>query len=262
MPNLKTQARNIDKLRQRRNHVVRSLNDLYVLVGLTRAALLKMQKHVIETQEKEGVEFEAPSSNGETTTVSRDKAQLCHLLERACTGDIYGQFLVSAVALTEDYLQGMLKVILKWFPQKLILSIDGKPVDKNVGLDLVLKSATIDELLDSVIQKRLLAAFYGSPEQYFNYIESVLSIKIEKDVKDSYAEIKATRDIVVHNSGIANATYILKARKRARARSGESLETDRAYFTDSIQIMKHLAVSVYSKTVKKFGPGGQTANSK
>jgi hypothetical protein len=61
-----------------------------------------------------------------------------------------------------------------------------------------------------VIRKQLVTVFYGSPERYFEYIENVLSIQIEKELKDTFAEIKASRDIIVHNSGIANEIYVGK----------------------------------------------------
>ncbi len=43
------------------------------------------------------------------------------------------------------------------------------------------------------------------------------------------AEIKASRDILVHNKGIVNATYVSKAGSRARFRDGERLEIPERY---------------------------------
>jgi hypothetical protein len=131
--------------------------------------------------------------------------------------------------------------------------VDGKQAEKNVGLALIIKSATVDEILDTVIQKQLLAVFYGPPERYFDYVEAVLSIKIEQELRASFAEIKATRDIIVHNSGIANELYISKAGTAARGSVGERLKIDTRYFKDAIHTMKRLTHSVYLKTMQKFG---------
>ena len=252
MGDSKTSKRNDDVFRPPRNRTIKSLNDLYVLAGLTSQALLEMQK-LVKNEDADEIEFEAPSANGETTTVTRDASQLSKLLHQYSARGVYEQFLVTAVAVTEDYLQGVLKVILKWLPKKLNLSVDGKQTDKNIGLDLVLESSTVDEILEAVIQKQLLSVFYGSPERYFDYVESVLSIKIDKELRDSFGENKATRDIIIHNSGIANEVYVSKAGAKARARPGEYVKTDTNYFKGAIHTMKKLTHSVYSQTLEKFG---------
>jgi hypothetical protein len=252
MGDAKTAKRNDHVFRPPRNRAIRSLNDLYVLAGLTSQALLEMRKRVKEHDEDE-IEFEAPSANGETTTVTRDPSQLSKLLQSASAHGVYEQFLVAGVALTEDYFQSVLRVVLKWFPKKLNVSVDGKQVERSIGLDVVLSSSTVDEILDVVIQKQLFALFYGSPERYFEYVQKILSIEIEKEMKDSFAEIKATRDIIVHNSGIANDVYIAKSGKKARARSGKRLEMDTAYFKAATQTMKGLVHSVYLKSLDQFG---------
>jgi len=226
---------------------------LYVLAGLSSQALLEMQKRVAENDDGDDVEFEAPAANGESTIVTRDASQLSKLLHVASARGVYEQMLVTGVAVTEDYLQGVLRTIFKWFPEKLNLSVDGKQAEKNIGLALIIKSATVDEILDTVIEKQLLAVFYGPPERYFDYVESILSIKIEQELRASLAEIKATRDIIVHNSGIANEVYISKAGTEARGSVGERLKTDTAYFKAAIHTMKRLTHSVYLKTMQKFG---------
>jgi hypothetical protein len=253
MGDSKTDKFNDRVFRPPRTKTIRSLNDLYVLAGLTSQALLEMQERVAENDDGDDVEFEAPAANGESTIVIRDASQLSKLLHLASARGVYEQLLVTGVAVTEDYMQGVLKIIFKWFPEKLNLSVDGKQAEKNVGLELVIKSATVDEILDAVVQKQLLSVFYGPPERYFDYVESALSIKIEKELRGSFTEIKATRDIIVHNSGVANAIYVLKAGKEARGHEGDRLKIDKVYFKAAIQTMKKLTHSVYSKTMQKFG---------
>src|SRR6266436_724257 len=248
MGDSKTDKRNDLVFRPPRTRTIRSLNDLYVLAGLSSQALLEMQKRVAENDDGDDVEFEAPAANGESTIVTRDASQLSKLLHVASARGVYDQMLVTGVAVTEDYLQGVLRTIFKWFPEKLNLSVDGKQAEKNIGLALIIKSATVDEILDTVIEKQLLAVFYGPPERYFDYVESILSIKIEQELRASLAEIKATRDIIVHNSGIANEVYISKAGTEARGSVGERLKTDTAYFKAAIHTMKRLTHSVYLKT--------------
>ena len=56
--------------------------------------------------------------------------------------------------MTEDYLQTTLKSVLKWFPEKLKTSVDGRQVEKSVDFDLIPKSATIDEVVDAMVRKQ------------------------------------------------------------------------------------------------------------
>lgn len=253
MGNLKSKRRNQKIFLLPRNRTIRSLNDLYVLVRLTSQALLEMQKRVIENKDDNAIEFEAPAATGETTLLTRDANQLSDLLDLASAHGIYEQFLVSAVARTEDYLQEVLKIVLKWFPEKLALAIDGRQVEKNIPLDVLLESSTVEEIMDKIIEKYLLSAFYGSPERYFDHAQSILSIKIEEELRESFAEIKAARDIIIHNSGIANEIYVSRAGTKARAHSAQRLEIDQKYFDGAIHIMKKLTHSVYSKTLERFG---------
>lgn len=256
MADSKSNNRNDELFRAPRNRAIRALNDLYVLAGLTAQSLLEMQERVADGEQEDKLEFDAPSANGETTIVTRDVSQLSKLLRLASARGVYEQSLVTAVAVTEDYLHGVLKCILRLFPEKLKLSVDGRQAERNIELDVVLGSSTVDDILDVVIRRQLLSVFYGSPERYFQYIESVLSIKIEKELKDSFREIKATRDIIVHNSGVANDVYGEKAGAKARSRPGEPLKNDKAYFGEAIHVMKKLTHSIFSNTLAKFGNSG------
>ena len=50
-----------------------------------------------------------------------------------------------------------------------------------------------------------------------------------------YMEVKATRDIFVHNRGIANEVYVRKAGTHARTKPGMVLPTDIQYFLESYE---------------------------
>jgi hypothetical protein len=246
------QKLNYDILRKPRSRAIKQLNNLYVLANLTSKALSDLRKRVADHDEDE-FEFDAPSADGETTVVVRDISQLSRIVNQARKRGIYEQSLVTAVASTEDYVQQTLKFVLRLHPGKLNLSVDGTPTKRSVPLDLVLRSTSLDQLLSSVIQKQLISTFYGSPERYFHYIEAVLSIEIDKKLQGKFQEIKATRDIIIHNSGYANEVYVEKAGRVARAQAGHLLQVDDKYFERSIQTMKELTQQIYSKTLNKHG---------
>ena len=68
---------------------------------------------------------------------------------------------------------------------------------------------------------------------------------------DSLSEIKASRDILVHNKGVVNATYLAKAGKRARHKDGEPLEIPEQYHRASWEtinkVVRDLAAAAIAK---------------
>ena len=50
-----------------------------------------------------------------------------------------------------------------------------------------------------------------------------------------YIEIKATRDIYIHNKGNANEMYLSKAGSHARVKAEEFLPIDTIYFLESFE---------------------------
>ena len=66
-------------------------------------------------------------------------------------------------------------------------------------------------------------------------------------------EIKATRDVLVHNAGIVNETYLRKVRGKSRGQLGELIPLDKTYLDDSVTSMKRLIKHVYEGCLQKYG---------
>ena len=154
------------------------------------------------------------------------------LLDQTANRDLYAQALVSAVAVTEGYLIDMLSLILRAFPMKI-----GDP-DKKVDLNIVLQAKCLDGVLEEVISRKIRSVFYATPAEYFEEFEKILSISLPDDRKAAYCEVKATRDIYVHNGGIVNYVYLQKAGELARAKDGELINIDERYVSESIALMR------------------------
>ena len=61
-----------------------------------------------------------------------------------------------------------------------------------------------------------------------------------EDEIDRIAEMKAARDLLIHNSGVVNKTYLEKAGPKARYAAGEKVVIDRQYFDDCWLLAKQL----------------------
>jgi hypothetical protein len=60
---------------------------------------------------------------------------------------------------------------------------------------------------------------------------------VTPDDIERFSEIKATRDVLVHGQGVANAYYIDKAGKSARANVGEPLLIPEPYHQKSWELI-------------------------
>ena len=82
---------------------------------------------------------------------------------------------------------------------------------------------------------------FGKPTEYLNAAAKVLGIKNDPKIVDDYIEIKASRDIIVHNSGTINRLYVDKAGLKGRGNVGEALKIDYQYFRSVIEVVKRLS---------------------
>ena len=249
---MKKKPTHYEFFRKRRSRTIRALNNVWVLNGLMTRGLESVKKEVKAAPERK-LKFEVPSSTGEKIVATRKRSRILRELDNAENRGLNEQSLVVSVALTEDYLQWSLRHILRWFPHKLTTNAAGDRFDRKVSIDAILKSKSREDLISRQIDKFILAIVYDSPGTYLKRIEKVLSIEISQRLKDEYAEIKATRDVMVHNSGIANERYGEKAGKLARAQPDESLPVDSEYSSHVIIHLKKLTQRVYQQLLGKYG---------
>ena len=71
------------------------------------------------------------------------------------------------------------------------------------------------------------------------------------DEIERLAEIKASRDILVHNKGIANAAYVAKAGSRARCRDGEKLRLPERSHRESWETIRKVVLDVSAAATAK-----------
>lgn len=238
--------KNYMTFRRPRTRTIKALNNIYVINTISRQALVDYRGS-LQTISLRKVGFDIPVVSGERIVVTRRKSKIFQLLDEVITHDLYKQALVSAVTVVEDYLIQMLNIILKWYPEKLSIG------ERRIDVTMVVEAESLDEVLQKIIEKQINSAFYTSPSKYFEYIERTLAVKLPRNVKASYVEYKASRDVLIHNSGIANSIYIRKAGKLARAKAGEKIPMDESYFNNFIRGMKSLVTAVYKRLLDKYG---------
>nr|MDP2192540.1 hypothetical protein [Rhodoferax sp.] len=137
--------------------------------------------------------------------------------------------LFQLVAITEALLADIVRALVIKYPHKL-------GAKRTITIQNVLEATSIEEIHLRATDTLLNELSYKSPSEFAEALQAVVSIHLlECPAFHQYMEIKASRDIFIHNRGIANDSYIRKAGTRVRVKSGMNLPADIQYFLESYE---------------------------
>jgi hypothetical protein len=137
--------------------------------------------------------------------------------------------LVQLVTLVETMLGDVVRAVVTRYPHKL----GGK---RSLPIQAILESSSLEEVHLRATDALLNELSYKSPTDFAEAVEPLLSVNLlECPAFHRYIEVKATRDIFIHNRGIANDVYVRKAASHARVNSGMTLPADINYFLESYE---------------------------
>lgn len=133
------------------------------------------------------------------------------------------------VTIMETLMNDILRMILMEYPNKI-------PSKKKIDVDCVLTSDSIEQIKLTIVDGILNEIAYKSPKDYAAEFEKYTGVNLlENPVFHKYIELKATRDIHIHNGGIANDIYLNKSGVVARVKSGQYVPVDIPYFLNSYE---------------------------
>jgi hypothetical protein len=151
------------------------------------------------------------------------------------------------VSLFEDFVFELLRLWLSAYPAG-IPNKDKKPVDLATIIDAIDK----DAILGFVIERELNALRYERPASWFRYLNDRVKLGCPTDEQiERLAEIKASRDILIHNRGIVNETYLQKAGARARYKLGQRLEIPEPYLRDAWLLIRDIVRDLEAAAMAK-----------
>ncbi|KOP38827.1 hypothetical protein DBB36_00930 [Flavobacterium sp. WLB] len=155
--------------------------------------------------------------------------------------------ILQLVTLLEALLNDILRMILIEYPNKI-------PSKKSVDINSILLSNSIEEAKIHIVDSILNEIAYKSPRDYAKEFETYTGVNLlESPVFHRFIELKATRDIHIHNMGMANDIYTTKAGVLARVNSGKYLPVDMQYFLMSYEYCLQLT-EVLEKELDKIWP--------
>jgi hypothetical protein len=149
------------------------------------------------------------------------------------------------VSLFEDFIFDFLRAWLIQYPESLSR--------KELRLQAVLDAADKAEIIRAVVDKELLGIAYDPIVEWFKYLDKIARLGCpNRDQIERLAEIKASRDVLVHNKGIASAIYVEKSLGRGRCGDGEVLEIPEYYHRESWQLIKQVISEVADAAITKL----------
>jgi hypothetical protein len=155
-----------------------------------------------------------------TTGTIVDAAQLANLSRSYESVHLAESVFQHFVALFEEFVFELLRLWLSTYPGG-IPNKDRKLVD----LATVIDAPDRATILGVIIDRELNALKYERPTAWFRYLNDRVKLGCPTDEQiERLAEIKASRDILAHNRGVINQTYLDKAGIRSRYKLGQRLE--------------------------------------
>lgn len=174
-----------------------------------------------------------------------DETEIPEMAQKYVRGYLVSAAFQHFVSLFERFLSDFLSVWLTEYPESLS--------KHELKFRTVLDATDKDEIVAAVVQKELLGLGYQGVSNWFEYLEKItqLGCPSEDQIK-KFAEIKASRDVLVHNNGIANSIYVKKSMGRARFADGEELEIPEQYHRESWQLIKQVVAEVANAGINKL----------
>ncbi|HQU45154.1 MAG TPA: hypothetical protein PK867_20230 [Pirellulales bacterium] len=182
--------------------------------------------------------FNAVTGNRTTEQDLPQKAQL--YIADYLAGATFQQF----VSLFEDFAFGVMRLWLLVYPQRL--------ARKQVPASLVLGAPNLEAVKIGMVNRELNEIRYRSVREWFVEFEQMVKLGCPTgDEIEQLAEIKASRDVLVHSRGVANATYEEKAAGRKRHVASEKLEIPETYHRESWELIRKVVTDVSTAALTK-----------
>lgn len=137
------------------------------------------------------------------------------------------------ISIFEAFFLDLLRLWLLAYPRSL--------KKRQIDFESILDAPDKDAIALLVVNKELVDVFYRKPADWFDYLRERTGIAgPPADEVERFSEAKATRDVLVHNQGVANKTYVQKAGRLARYAEGEPIDLPEPYHREVWELLRKL----------------------
>lgn len=204
-----------------------------------------------ELKDKDIIQFSVPKTKNSKNLRPIIRQCTHKLKERILKKDIINSGFISIVSGIEDYFSKIIEMILLFDNRRIKINIKGNESKSSIELNDVI-DLTKEELINKVINDRIYSFTYASPKEQKIYFKNALSIDIEDSLWAKWVEIKARRDLWIHNNGIIDEKYNYKTNNAFGTKIGEEALITSEYFSEIVASTKTLSGQIYSLIKKEF----------
>jgi hypothetical protein len=148
------------------------------------------------------------------------------------------------IGLFEDFIFGLLREWLLAYPARV-----GR---RQLAVADILAASDIGEVKLLAVNRELNELNYKKVREWFAYLDGMVKLGCPTpDEIDRLAEAKATRDVFVHNRGVANAVYVEKAGAKKRCGPGERLPMPEPYHRETWELVRRVVADVSAAAIAK-----------
>lgn len=149
------------------------------------------------------------------------------------------------VAIFENFFFDLLRLWLMAYPQSLGA--------RELRFETVLEATDKEAVTLHVVNKELNEIAYGRPKEWFSYLEARVRLGCPSAAEiERIGEVKASRDVLAHNRGIANKIYESKAGKAARFRDGQQVSIPEDYHRETWMLLRKVIGDLADAMAAKF----------
>lgn len=210
-----------------------ALRDQVQLVQLSNYAFRYISNYIRESERSEfDVNIPIGLNSDGSTLEGTDRFSGSELLakyELVGTHQMPLNGIFQIVVIVEAMLGDLVRHLIIAYPNKL-------GSKRKISMEDVLSANTIEEVHLQAADAYINELSYLSPKEFANTVEDIFTVNmLECPDYHRYIETKATRDIYLHNKGVANSTYRTKTGSHARVPVGSELPVSYRYFLSSYE---------------------------
>jgi hypothetical protein len=150
--------------------------------------------------------------------------------------------------LTPAAFQQLVTIFEAWFFDLLSLWLAAHPgilYRRQVDLETILAAPDKAAVLQGVIDRELNDVKYRRVADWFDFMRKLVSVPGPSDDETAgLAEVKASRDVLVHNKSVVNAVYVAKSGAKARYAAGDILELPDPYFRGAFDLIDKVVADI------------------
>lgn len=157
--------------------------------------------------------------------------------------------LVQLITIFEAFLFDFIRLLLMRDPRHLAQK-------KQIEVGFAISAPDREALISLIAEREINELKYGRPKAWFEYLDRI--VKLDCPTPDEiaqFAEMKAARDLIIHNGGVVNAVYIDKAGPKARYAVDQKITVSQLYFVDSWTLAKKLIDDLTGAVSRRMSQG-------